>query len=133
MTYDPQDTPQEESHDSEQETPRRHLQDLADSLDDPRKKFRETLLKFIHRIEHAEEDKRQATKDVKDIYEEAEAAGLEKKPLKEIIKLRDMEAPDRDLFTDTFQHYHETLWPYSVLSGEAKHDEAPPRTTTTVG
>ena len=119
MTYDLQDTPQEESNDSEQESPSQYLQELANTLDDPRKTFRERMLNFITRIEKAEARKKMAAKDVKNIYEEAEAAGLEKKPLKEIIKLRDMDAPERDLFTDTFQHYHETLWPYSVTSGEA--------------
>ncbi len=54
------------------------------------------LRSLIERIERLEEEKRAIGSDVKDIYAEAKSAGFDTKAMKTIVKLRKMEAADRD-------------------------------------
>ena len=64
------------------------------------------LRSLIERIEHLEEEKRGVAEDIKDIYIEAKSAGFDTKIMKTIIKLRKMNAADRDaqeLMLDTYR------------------------------
>ena len=54
------------------------------------------LRSLIERIERLEEEKKNIASDIKDIFAEAKSAGFDTKIMKTIIKLRQMEAADRD-------------------------------------
>ena len=54
------------------------------------------LRTLIERIERLEEEKKALSSDVRDIYAEAKSAGFDTKIMRTIIKLRKMEASDRD-------------------------------------
>lgn len=54
------------------------------------------LRTIIERIERLEEEKKALSSDVRDIYAEAKSAGFDTKTMRTIIKLRAMDASDRD-------------------------------------
>lgn len=54
------------------------------------------LRSLIERIEHLEEEKSAIGNDIKDVYTEAKSAGFDTKIMKNVIKLRKMNAADRD-------------------------------------
>lgn len=54
------------------------------------------LRSLIERIEHLEEEKKSLGSDIKNIFAEAKGAGFDTKIMREIIKLRKMNAADRD-------------------------------------
>lgn len=54
------------------------------------------LNSLIERIERLEEEKKGISSDIRDIYAEAKSAGFDVKIMREIIKLRKMNAADRD-------------------------------------
>ena len=54
------------------------------------------LNKFVERIERLEEEKKALSEDIRDIYAEAKSAGFDVKIMRTIIKLRKMNASDRE-------------------------------------
>lgn len=54
------------------------------------------LRSIIERIERLEEEKAGITSDIRDIFAEAKSAGFDVKILRAMIKLRKMNAADRD-------------------------------------
>ena len=54
------------------------------------------LRSLIERIERLEEEKAALGSDIRDIYAEAKSAGFDVKIMRAIIKLRKMNAADRD-------------------------------------
>lgn len=54
------------------------------------------LRSLIERIEHLEEEKKALSGDIRDIYAEAKSAGFDVKIMRAVIKLRKMNAADRD-------------------------------------
>ena len=52
------------------------------------------LLSYCERIERIEEEKKALQNDIKEIFEEAENRGFDKKALKEVLKRRKMDAND---------------------------------------
>lgn len=56
----------------------------------------ERLRSLIERIERLEEEKKALSSDIRDIYAEAKGAGFDTKVMRSIIKLRKMNAADRD-------------------------------------
>lgn len=54
------------------------------------------LRKFCERIEKCIEDRKVVNADIKQILEEADHNGFDKKTIKEMVKLRAMDAEDRD-------------------------------------
>lgn len=54
------------------------------------------LLNFIERIERLQEEVKGIQSDIKDIFAEAKAVGYDVKIMREVIKLRKMNAVDRD-------------------------------------
>lgn len=56
----------------------------------------ERLQSLIERIERLQEEIKEIQNDVKDIFAEAKSCGFDVKIMREIIKLRKMNAVDRD-------------------------------------
>ena len=54
------------------------------------------LRSLIERIERLEEEKKAIAGDISDIFAEAKSAGFDVKVMREILKLRKMDAVDRD-------------------------------------
>lgn len=54
------------------------------------------LRSLIERIERLEEEKAATASDIRDIFAEAKSAGFDVKIMKTVIKLRKMNAADRD-------------------------------------
>ena len=54
------------------------------------------LRSLIERIERLEEEKKAIAGDIRDIFAEAKSAGFDVKVMREIPKLRKMDAADRD-------------------------------------
>lgn len=50
---------------------------------------------FIERIERLEDEKRGIAEDIRDVYSEAKSTGFDVKTMREIVKLRRMEAAAR--------------------------------------
>ena len=64
---------------------------------------------FVNRIENVEEEKRGLNEDLTEIYGESKDAGFEKKPLKEVVKLRRMDTADRIAHENTVDLYKRAL------------------------
>ena len=67
------------------------------------------LLSLIERIERLEEEKEAISSDIRDIYAEAKSAGFDTKIMREIIKLRKMNAADRDEKEILLETYRKAL------------------------
>jgi uncharacterized protein (UPF0335 family) len=66
----------------------------------------EELRLLIERIERLEEEKKAIADDVKDVYLEAKSRGYDTKTMRTIIRLRKMEAHDRqeaDALLETYK------------------------------
>ena len=66
----------------------------------------ERLRSIIERVENLEEDKAGILSDIRDIYAEAKSAGFDTKAIRAVIKLRKMNAADRDeqeLLVETYR------------------------------
>ena len=61
---------------------------MAETTDD-------RLRLLIERVERLEEEKKGISDDIRDVYNEAKAVGYDVKILKQIVRLRKMEAHDR--------------------------------------
>lgn len=54
------------------------------------------LKSFIERIERLEEEKAAIGGDIKEVYAEAKSSGFDTKIMRQIVRLRKMEAHDRE-------------------------------------
>ena len=54
------------------------------------------LKSFLERIERLEEEKKAIAGDVKEVYAEAKSSGFDTKIIRQIVRLRKMEAHDRE-------------------------------------
>lgn len=54
------------------------------------------LRSLVERIERLEEEKKELQSDIRDIFAEAKSAGFDVKALRTVLKLRKMNAADRD-------------------------------------
>ena len=64
------------------------------------------LRSLIERIERLEEEKAAIASDIRDVFAEAKSAGFDVKIMRAIIKLRKMNAADRDeqeIFLDVYK------------------------------
>lgn len=50
---------------------------------------------FIDRIERLEEEKRELSTDIREVYAEAKAAGFDVKVMRQVLRLRKMDPADR--------------------------------------
>ena len=53
------------------------------------------LRSFIERIERLEEEKTALAADIKEVYSEAKGTGFDAKVMRQVVKLRKMDASDR--------------------------------------
>ena len=64
------------------------------------------LRSLIERIERLEEEKKGISSDIRDIFAEAKSAGFDVKIMRAVLKLRKMNAADRDeqeILLDTYR------------------------------
>ena len=67
----------------------------------------EQLRSIIERIERLEEEKQSIADDIKDVYAEAKGNGFDTKVLRQVVKLRKMDANERaemDSILDVYMH-----------------------------
>ena len=57
---------------------------------------KEQLKSIIERIENLEEEKANTASDIKDVYSEAAGNGFDKKTIRKVIRLRKMDAAERE-------------------------------------
>ena len=67
------------------------------------------LRSLIERIERLEEEKASIASDIRYIFAEAKSAGFDVKIMREIIKLRKMDAADRDEKEFLLESYRKAL------------------------
>ena len=67
------------------------------------------LRSLIERIERLEEEKAAIASDIRDIFAEAKSAGFDVKILRAMIKLRKMDAADRDEQEYLIETYRKAL------------------------
>jgi len=76
--------------------------------DEPATKFAKDQLKsIIERIERLEEEKKAISDDIRDVFGEAKVNGFDLKALRAIVRLRKMEASEReeqDAILETYMH-----------------------------
>lgn len=64
------------------------------------------LRSLIERIERLEEEKNDINRDIRDIFAEAKSVGFDVKIMRAVLKLRKMDAADRDeqeILLDTYK------------------------------
>lgn len=54
------------------------------------------LKAFLERIENLETEKKELAKDIKEVFDEAKGSGFDTKIMKEMLRLRAMDANERD-------------------------------------
>ncbi len=67
----------------------------SETIDPNHQKADARLRQFIERIERLEEEKKDMMADIRGIYAEAKAVGFEPKIMRMLVRLRKMEASDR--------------------------------------
>ena len=67
------------------------------------------LRSLIERIERLEEEQKALSSDIRDIFAEAKSAGFDVKIMRTIIKLRKMNAADRDEQETLLETYRSAL------------------------
>ncbi|MCX8501888.1 MAG: DUF2312 domain-containing protein [Alphaproteobacteria bacterium] len=64
---------------------------------------------LIERIERLEEEKAALAADIRDVYAEAKSNGFDVKIMRQIIRLRKLEAPERDELEQMLELYQKAL------------------------
>ena len=64
---------------------------------------------FIERIERLEEEKKSISEDIRDVYSEAKSNGFDAKVMRQIVKLRKMEAHARQEWEAVLETYKDAL------------------------
>lgn len=67
----------------------------APSIDSSQGVARDQLLTIVERIERLEEEKKAIADDIKDVYAEAKGNGFDVKTLRQVVRLRKVEAAER--------------------------------------
>lgn len=67
------------------------------------------LRSLIERIERLEEEQKALSSDIRDVFAEAKSAGFDVKIMRTIIKLRKMNAADRDEQETLLETYRKAL------------------------
>jgi uncharacterized protein (UPF0335 family) len=68
---------------------------------------RERLRSFIERVERLEEEKKDLQTNIKEVYAEAKGTGFDPKIMRQVVRLRKMDASDRqeqEYLLDTYLH-----------------------------
>lgn len=69
----------------------------------------ERLRSLLERIERLEEEKKEISNDIRDIFAEAKSAGFDVNIMREILKLRKKDAADRDEQDYLIETYRKAL------------------------
>lgn len=69
------------------------------------------LKSFIERAERLEADKANVATDIKEVYAEAKALGFDPKIMRKVVKLRKMDAADRQEEESLLQVYWDAVGP----------------------
>lgn len=69
----------------------------------------EQLRLLIERVEHMEQEKKNVSEDIRDVYSEAKAVGFDPKIMRQIVRLRKMEADDRAEMEAILETYKKAL------------------------
>jgi len=69
----------------------------------------EQLRLLIERVEHMEQEKKNVSEDIRDVYSEAKAVGFDPKIMRQIVRLRKMEADDRAEMEALLETYKKAL------------------------
>jgi len=69
----------------------------------------EQLRLLIERVERLEEEKKNVAEDIRDVYSEAKAVGFDPKIMRQIVRLRKMEADDRAEMEAILETYKKAL------------------------
>lgn len=69
----------------------------------------EQLRLLIERVERLEEEKKGISEDIRDVYSEAKAVGFDPKIMRQIVRLRKMEADDRAEMEAILETYKKAL------------------------
>ncbi|MDI9349940.1 MAG: DUF2312 domain-containing protein [Candidatus Symbiobacter sp.] len=64
---------------------------------------------LIERIENLEEEKAQLAEQIRDVYAEAKAHGFDAKIIRQIVKLRKLDGPERDELETMLELYKAAL------------------------
>ncbi len=67
------------------------------------------LKSFVERIERLEEEKKALADDIKEVFAEAKSAGFDVKILRQVIRLRKMDANDRNEMEEVLAIYMRAL------------------------
>jgi uncharacterized protein (UPF0335 family) len=78
------------------DNPMSNLNIRSDNMADAGGIAADRLKSFIERIERLEEEKKAIAGDVKEVYAEAKSSGFDTKIIRQIVRLRKMEAHDRE-------------------------------------
>ena len=65
----------------------------------------EKLMSMIQRIERLEEDRTAVGEDIREVYREAKGLGFEPKIIRQLVKMRKMEASDRQELEALIESY----------------------------
>jgi len=68
---------------------------------------RDQLRAFIERIERLEEEKKAISEDIKEVYGEAKGTGFDAKIIRQIVRIRKLDASERleqEALLDTYMH-----------------------------
>lgn len=63
------------------------------------------LQSFIERVERLNEEKQAIAEDIKEVYAEAKGVGFDVKAMREVVKLRKMDADKRNEFESMVEMY----------------------------
>ncbi len=67
------------------------------------------LRTIIERIERLEEEKKALSDDVREVYSEAKGAGFDAKVIRQVVRLRKMDATDRSEMEQVLDVYKRAL------------------------
>ena len=67
------------------------------------------LRTIIERIERLEEEKKALSEDIREIYSEAKGAGFDVKVIRQLVRLRKMDATDRSEMEQVLEVYKRAL------------------------
>jgi len=67
------------------------------------------LRSFVERIERLEEEKQALANDIREVYSEAKGAGFDVKILRQVVRLRKMDASDRSQMEAVLDVYKRAL------------------------
>ncbi|MCF6326533.1 MAG: DUF2312 domain-containing protein [Devosiaceae bacterium] len=68
---------------------------------------RDQLRAFIERIERLEDEKKAISEDIKEVYAEAKGSGFDAKIIRQIVRIRKLDASERmeqEALLDTYMH-----------------------------